>query len=124
MRFCDAEGKYSGYVTIADSVVMRSNIQSPDPDTAEVAIQNPRFEVRDGRNNTILQTEIKNVISAPLKIAGVFPKCGSNLVWRVAQKPGEKYRGCTNYDSGCRYQERSYRICVVSFFIDHRLRLG
>lgn len=53
MCFCDAEGKYSGYVTIADSVVMRSNIQSPDPDTAEVAIQNPRFEVRDGRNNTI-----------------------------------------------------------------------
>lgn len=41
--------------------------------------------------------------------AGICPRCGSTLVWRRAQLTGELYRGCTNYSSGCRYQERSYR---------------
>ena len=41
--------------------------------------------------------------------AGICPICASNLVWRIAKKTGEKYRGCTNYDGGCRYHERSYK---------------
>jgi len=40
--------------------------------------------------------------------AGVCPNCGSDLVWRVAMLTGELYRGCTNYDGGCRYNDRSY----------------
>jgi len=40
--------------------------------------------------------------------AGECPRCGSPLVWRKANITGELYRGCTNYDGGCRYQERSY----------------
>ena len=94
MSFCDADGKCSGDVTIEDSVVMRSNILSSDPDNAE--------EV------AIPQTDNKNSTPASSKIAGICPQCGSKLVWRVAQKTGEKYRGCTNYNGGCRYQERSY----------------
>ncbi len=40
--------------------------------------------------------------------AGYCPKCNSPMKWREAQITGELYRGCTNYDGGCRYQERSY----------------
>lgn len=39
---------------------------------------------------------------------GFCPLCNSPLVWRKAEMTGELYRGCTNYDGGCRYQERSY----------------
>jgi predicted RNA-binding Zn-ribbon protein involved in translation (DUF1610 family) len=106
---CDMDGKCSGDVTIADSVVTGSNILSPDhEDTEQVAIPKARVEVRTGGDNNIQQTENKTVIPASSKVAGICPKCGSKLVWRVAQKTGEKYRGCTNYDGGCRYQERSY----------------
>ena len=42
------------------------------------------------------------------EIAGKCPDCGHPLVWRKATKTGEIYRGCTNFDGGCRYQERSY----------------
>ena len=41
--------------------------------------------------------------------AGICPRCGSTLVWRRAQLSGELYRGCTNYEGGCRYHERSYK---------------
>lgn len=41
-------------------------------------------------------------------VEGTCPECGHPLVWRKATKTGEIYRGCTNYDGGCRYQERSY----------------
>ncbi len=35
------------------------------------------------------------------------PDCGSRLVWRKWKTGGgELYVGCTNYDGGCRYQER------------------
>jgi hypothetical protein len=40
--------------------------------------------------------------------AGKCPSCGAPLVWRKAQKTGESYRGCTNFDGGCRWQDRSY----------------
>lgn len=37
----------------------------------------------------------------------VCPDCGSRLVWRRWKTgKGELYVGCTNYDGGCRYQER------------------
>jgi len=96
MSFCDAEGKCSGDVTIEDSVVMRSNISNPDHEKPEeVAIQ---------------QTDNKTTTPPPQQgdYAGICPDCGSKLVWRVAQKTGELYRGCDNFDDGCRYHERSY----------------
>lgn len=40
--------------------------------------------------------------------AGMCPVCGSQLFWRRAKKTGELYRGCTNYNGGCHYNERSY----------------
>lgn len=40
--------------------------------------------------------------------AGKCPLCGSRLVWRRAQKNNELYRGCTNFDGGCRWNDRSY----------------
>lgn len=40
--------------------------------------------------------------------AGICPVCGSPLVWRRAKRTGELYRGCTNYNGGCRYNDRSY----------------
>jgi len=111
MSFCDVEGKCSGDVTIADSVVMRSNIMSSDhEDQAEVALPKARLEVRNSGDNNIQQTDNKKITPAPQQggYAGICPKCGSKLVWRVAKKTGELYRGCDNFDGGCRYQERSY----------------
>ncbi len=40
--------------------------------------------------------------------AGKCPVCGSRLVCRRAQKNNELYRGCTNFDGGCRWNDRSY----------------
>ncbi|MCW3985306.1 MAG: ogr/Delta-like zinc finger family protein [Candidatus Bathyarchaeota archaeon] len=40
--------------------------------------------------------------------AGICPSCGSPLVWRRARKTRELYRGCTNFDGGCRWKDRSY----------------
>lgn len=40
--------------------------------------------------------------------AGTCPKCGGKLVWRKARKTGELYRGCTNFQNWCRWQDRSY----------------
>ena len=40
--------------------------------------------------------------------AGECPACGSRLVWRRSQKNNELYRGCTNFDGGCRWNDRSY----------------
>ena len=40
--------------------------------------------------------------------AGKCPVCGSRLVWRRAQKNNELYRGCTNFDGGCGWNDRSY----------------
>ena len=41
--------------------------------------------------------------------AGICPRCGSTLVWRKARLKKELYKGCTNYQGGCRYHTRSYR---------------
>ena len=40
--------------------------------------------------------------------AGRCPLCGHPMKWRRANRTGELYRGCDNFDNGCRYQERSY----------------
>jgi len=40
--------------------------------------------------------------------AGECPLCHSSLVWREARETGELYRGCTNYEEGCRWNDRSY----------------
>jgi DNA-3-methyladenine glycosylase I len=40
--------------------------------------------------------------------AGTCPKCGGKLVWRKARKTSELYRGCTNFQEWCRWQDRSY----------------
>jgi hypothetical protein len=58
------------------------------------------------KKNTIEQTT-----NDPIRgtFAGKCPLCSSDLVWRKARLTGELYRGCTNYEGGCRYQERSYK---------------
>ncbi|MGA2917931.1 protein kinase domain-containing protein [Methanoregula sp.] len=88
--------KCSSNVTIQDNVAIRTDILNPDHDNT--------------MDKKIKQTENKNVTPTPRRgdYAGICPKCGSRLVWRVAQKTGELYRGCDNFDGGCRYQERSY----------------
>lgn len=50
------------------------------------------------------------------KDAGICPKCGSKLVWRKARLTGELYRGCTNWEGGCRYHERSYRFTPIEWY--------
>lgn len=40
--------------------------------------------------------------------AGICPKCGSKLRWRRAQNTDELYRGCINFQGGCRWNDRSY----------------
>jgi hypothetical protein len=40
--------------------------------------------------------------------AGTCPVCGSPVVWRIARRTDELYRGCTNFRRGCRWQDRSY----------------
>jgi len=50
-----------------------------------------------------------NDVSKRHDYAGTCPKCGSPLVWRRARLTGELYKGCTNYQGGCRYHERSYK---------------
>jgi hypothetical protein len=39
--------------------------------------------------------------------AGTCPSCKSSLVWRIARRTGELYRGCTNFRRGCRWHDRS-----------------
>lgn len=57
---------------------------------------------------------IENIVEHRTKMshstehAGNCPVCGATLVWRVAQKTGERYRGCTNFKGGCRWNDRSY----------------
>jgi len=41
-------------------------------------------------------------------VAGKCPDCGHPLVCRKATKTGELYRGCTNFEGDCRYNDRSY----------------
>jgi tetratricopeptide (TPR) repeat protein len=111
MSFCDAEGKCSGDVTIADSVVMGSNILSANhKNPEEISIPKTRVEDMKSKDSDINKNDNKITTPSPKRgdYAGVCPKCGSKLVWRVANKTGELYRGCDNFDGGCRYQERSY----------------
>lgn len=63
--------------------------------------------------NTFSDTSKKQSIKcskSPIRgdYAGICPICGSSLVWRKARRTDELYRGCTNYDGGCRYNDRSY----------------
>jgi serine/threonine protein kinase/predicted negative regulator of RcsB-dependent stress response len=62
------------------------------------------------KEDKIFQTKIREIVDTKERgsLAGKCPLCGSNLVWRQAKKTGEMYKGCTNFDGGCRYQERSY----------------
>ena len=39
--------------------------------------------------------------------AGECPLCHNLMVWRQSKK-GELYKGCTNFDGGCRYNTRSH----------------
>jgi tetratricopeptide (TPR) repeat protein len=105
------------------------------PDEFPDSDDNPTFESLLTENNDDLVQSLKNdiekvcstIVYANLKLefkqivendtnnipirgtdAGTCPICGSILVWRRATKTDELYRGCTNFDGGCRYQERSY----------------
>jgi putative transposon-encoded protein len=51
----------------------------------------------------------------------VCPECGSRLVWRRWKTgKGELYVGCTNYDGGCRYQERMGCISQTAVHSDEK----
>ena len=78
----------------AEIIVHQVNIGSDNKMTAGKIIQNNRREIEN--------TKVRG------SLTGKCPLCGSNLVWRQAKKTGEMYKGCTNFDGGCRYQERSY----------------
>lgn len=50
------------------------------------------------------------ILGTPIQGAycGICPRCGTPVKWRRARKTGELYRGCDNYEGGCRYHERRY----------------
>jgi hypothetical protein len=78
----------------AEIIVHQVNIGSDNKMKAGKIIQNHSREIVD--------TKVRG------SLAGTCPLCGSNMVWRQATKTDELYKGCTNFDGGCRYQERSY----------------
>ena len=78
----------------AEIIVHQVNIGSDNKMKPGKIIQNYSREMED--------TKVRG------SLAGTCPLCGSNMVWRQATKTGELYKGCTNFDGGCRYQERSY----------------
>jgi hypothetical protein len=78
----------------AEIIVHQVNIGSDNKMKPGKIIQNNSREMED--------TKVRG------SLAGTCPLCGSNMVWRQATKTGELYKGCTNFEGGCRYQERSY----------------
>jgi serine/threonine protein kinase len=78
----------------AEIIVHQINLGSDNKMEAGKIIQN--------YSRVIVDTKVRG------SLAGTCPLCGSNMVWRQATKTGEMYKGCTNFEGGCRYQERSY----------------
>lgn len=69
------------------------------------------FAHKERRLPKIADTQSEHTPSTPPKRgapAGQCPKCGSGLVVRRAKRTGESYRGCTNFQGGCRWNNRSY----------------
>lgn len=68
------------------------------------------FANKENILQNILQLKPENIFSGTVcgEDAGICPKCGSKLVWRKAKRTGELYRGCTNFQGGCRWNDRSY----------------
>lgn len=48
-------------------------------------------------------------------VAGICPKCGAQLLWKVSKKAGVKYRGCQNYNGGCRYNDKNWYIAYRNY---------
>jgi hypothetical protein len=66
-------------------------------------------DVRVGDKGTSASTQKTTKRNAKRGMpAGTCPNCRAPLVWRKARRTGELYRGCTNFQRGCRWQDRSY----------------
>lgn len=63
------------------------------------------YKRRKNDKKSVLEGQSRTHRGGP---AGICPLCGSQLVWRKAAKTGELYRGCTNFNGGCRWKDRSY----------------
>jgi hypothetical protein len=83
----------------------KTNIQSLCPKCGLSPNLFPIDDVWDNDTN-LPQKNPEKIPSKPG--AGSCPKCFHPLVWRTAKKTGERYKGCTNYNGGCRYNTRSY----------------
>ncbi len=69
------------------------------------------FANKENFLQNILQLKSEEEVASKqdfVESAGICPMCGSKLVWRKARKTGERYRGCTNFQRGCRWNDRSY----------------
>lgn len=63
------------------------------------------FANKENFLQNILQLKSEEKVTSKqdfVESAGICPMCGSKLVWRKARKTGERYRGCTNFQGGCR----------------------
>ncbi len=65
--------------------------------------ENILHDILDGVSEHAFSVQCKNGADA-----GICPNCSSKLVWREAQNTGESYRGCENFQGGCRWNDRSY----------------
>jgi len=67
------------------------------------------FANKEGILQTVSKSKLKKSYQKLKgRDADICPVCGSKLVWRKARKTGEIYRGCTNFQGGCRWNDRSY----------------
>ena len=83
--------------------IQREYHKRNNPDGTISWVKKTNFHFRDNHN-------IESNPGEPIRgnYAGECPLCHSSLLWRKAQMTGELYRGCTNFENGCRWKDRSY----------------
>lgn len=113
-------GTWIGILTYAASKLNAEGVMCPHPDSlvgagfrergvwfnADVEMALFNYASKNIRNQPYKQATKNQLKSA--EALRVCPLCNSPLVERTARKTGEHYLGCTNFDGGCRYHERSY----------------
>jgi hypothetical protein len=98
--------------SIYDIAISRESDNSRTPPVISPILKQYSFddEISDLERPAIYQIKSRTNHSAPIRgsFAGTCPLCGHPMKWRRAEKNGELYRGCDNFDGFCHYQERSY----------------